>query len=76
LTGARCSACGGTASAAGATLPESANIRAGTTVAAPRLANCWFATCGGGSSVRRAVAIVFISVILVTLTLAILTLRI
>jgi len=40
------------------------------------LANCWFATCGGGSSVRRAVAIVFISVILVTLTLAILTLRI
>jgi hypothetical protein len=57
-------------------LPESANTRAGTTVAAPRLTNCWFAACGGGSSVRRAATIVFISVILVVLTLAMLTLRI
>jgi hypothetical protein len=57
-------------------LPESANTRAGTTVAAPRLTNCWFAAFGGGSSVRRAATIVFISVILVVLTLAMLTLRI
>jgi hypothetical protein len=76
LTGACCKACGGTESAAGATLPEPAKTAAGTTVAARRLANCWFTAGCGGSAPRCVRAIVVISVIVVALTLAMLTLPI
>ena len=74
LTGACSKTCGATGNAAGATPAELANTLAGTTVAALRFANCWFATCGGGSTVPCVFTIVVILVILVTLTLAMLTL--
>ena len=66
--------CGGTATAAGATWPDSTRTRAGTTVAAARFANCWLMTCGGGSAVVGCTAMIVL--ILVMLTLVILTLRI
>ena len=68
------STCGGTATAAGATWPDSTRTRAGTTVAAARFANCWLTICGGGSEVTGCAAIIVL--ILVMLTLVILTLRI
>jgi hypothetical protein len=74
LTRARCNTCGATATIAAATGAEAASTRAGTTVAAARLANCWRNTCGGGSALAgRAATIVFK---VVTLTLVMLMLRI
>ena len=73
VTGACCNTCGRTVSAAGATAAELAITFTDTTVAAARFANCWFATCGGGSADRCAATILVILVILVTLTLAMLT---
>src|SRR5215472_1340494 len=71
-TAAPRSTCGETATAAGATWLDSTRTRPGTTVAAARFANCWLATCGGGSAAVGCAAIILI---LVMLTLAILTLR-
>src|SRR5262245_4014078 len=66
--------CGGTATAAGPVRPDSTRIRAGTTVAAARFANCWLTTWGGGPAAAGRAAIIVL--ILVMLTLVILTLRI
>jgi hypothetical protein len=72
-TAAPRSTCGEIATAAGATWLDSTRTRAGTTVAAARFANCWLATCGGGSAAVGCAAIIVL--ILVMLTLVILTLR-
>jgi hypothetical protein len=75
LTPACCRTWGETAIAAGATFAAAVKTAAGTTVAALRLAKRWLMTCSGGSPVGCRPTIVVISLILVTLTLVILTLR-
>jgi hypothetical protein len=72
LTAAACRTCDCTGSAAAATGSERANTFAGTTVAAPRFANCWFSTGGGGSTVCWLFTTAAMLVIFVALTLAML----
>ncbi len=76
LTAARCSTGFGTATAAGAARLELTKALVGTTVAAPRFANRWSTTCGGGSARPGRLTIALVTLASRALpTLVMLTLR-